>query len=116
MMTLNAYDTVVEDSGHEARSRERQALSQGIDRLERLRKDVFSNEDLIESLLYIRRLWTLLIEDLGHPENGFPEKLRADIISIGLWVVKEADRLREERSNDVTGLIEINSLIRDALR
>lgn len=115
MMTWNAYDTVVEDSGHEARSRERQALNLGIDRLERLRKGVFSNEDLIESLLYIRRLWTLLIEDLGHPENGFPDKLRAEIISIGLWIIKEADRLREEKSNDVTGLIEINSLIRDAL-
>jgi flagellar protein FlaF len=115
-MTWDAYDTVVEDSGHEARSRERQALSLGIDRLERLHKGAFSNEDLIESLLYIRRLWTILIEDLAHPENGFPEKLRADIISIGLWIVREADRLREERSNDVMPLIEINSLIRDALQ
>lgn len=115
-MTWDAYETVAEDSGQEARTRERQALSLGIDRLERLRKGAFSNEDFIEGLLYIRRLWIILIEDLGHPENGFPEKLRADIISIGLWIVKEADRLREERSNDVTGLIEINSLIRDALR
>lgn len=114
-MTWDAYDTVVEDSGQEARSRERQALSLGIDRLERLHKGAFSSEDLVESLLYIRRLWTLLIEDLAHPENGFPDKLRADIISIGLWIIKEADRLREERSNDVTGLIEINRLIRDAL-
>jgi flagellar protein FlaF len=114
-MAWDAYDTVVEDSGQEARTRERQALSLGIDRLERLRKGAFSNEDFIESLLYIRRLWIILIEDLGHPENGFPDKLRADIISIGVWIVREADRLREERSNDVTGLIEINSLIRDAL-
>jgi flagellar biosynthesis activator protein FlaF len=30
-------------------------------------------------------------------------------------VVKEADRLREEKSNDVIQLIEINRLIRDAL-
>ena len=114
-MTGNAYDTVVEDSGPEARTRERQALSLGIEPLERLRQGTYSNEDFVASLLYIRRLWTLLIEDLAHPENGFPEKLRADIISIGLWIVKEADRLREERSNDVAGLIEINRLIRDAL-
>ncbi len=72
-------------------------------------------EDLVESLLYVRRLWTIFIEDLAHPENGLPDKLRADIISIGLWVVKEADRLREEKSNDVMQLIEINRLIRDAL-
>lgn len=115
-MTWDNYETVVEDSSHEARARERQALSLGIDRLERLQKGPFSNEDLIESLLYIRRLWAVLIEDLAHPENGFPDKLRADIISIGLWIVKEADRLREERSNDVMPLIEINSLIRDALQ
>ena len=114
-MTFEAYEAVVEDSGYEARGRERQALSVGIDRLERLQKERFSMEDQVQSLLYVRRLWTIFIEDLAHPENGLPEQLRADIISIGLWVVKEADRLREERSNGVMQLVEINRLIRDAL-
>ena len=114
-MTFEAYETVAEDSGYEARGRERQALSLGIDRLERLQREHFSMEDQVQSLLYVRRLWTIFIEDLTHPENGLPEQLRADIISIGLWVVKEADRLREERSNDVEQLVEINRLIRDAL-
>jgi flagellar protein FlaF len=115
LMTFEAYETVVDESGYEARGRERQALSLGIDRLERLQKGRFSFEDQVQSLLYVRRLWTIFIEDLAHPENGLPEKLRADIISIGLWVVKESDRLREERSSDVVQLIEINRLIRDAL-
>ncbi|MET4799869.1 flagellar biosynthesis regulator FlaF [Bradyrhizobium sp. LB11.1] len=114
-MTFEAYETVVEDSGYEARRRERQALSLGIDRLERLQKERYSTEDQVQSLLYVRRLWTIFIEDLAHPENGLPEQLRADIISIGLWVVKEADRLREEGSNDVMQLVEINRMIRDAL-
>jgi flagellar protein FlaF len=115
LMTFEAYESVVDESGYEARGRERQALSLGIDRLERLQKGRFSFEDQVQSLLYVRRLWTIFIEDLAHPENGLPEKLRADIISIGLWVVKESDRLREERSSDVVQLIEINRLIRDAL-
>jgi flagellar protein FlaF len=115
LTTFEAYETVVDESGYEARGRERQALSLGIDRLERLQKGRFSFEDQVQSLLYVRRLWTIFIEDLAHPENGLPEKLRADIISIGLWVVKESDRLREERSSDVVQLIEINRLIRDAL-
>jgi flagellar biosynthesis activator protein FlaF len=114
-MTFEAYEAVVDDSGHEARGRERRALSLGIDRLERLQNEHFDFQDQVESLLYVRRLWTIFIEDLAHPENGLPEKLRADIISIGLWVVREADRLREERSNDVMQLIEINRMIRDAL-
>jgi flagellar protein FlaF len=115
LMTFEAYESVVDESGYEARGRERQALSLGIDRLERLQKGRFSFEDQVQSLLYVRRLWTIFIEDLAHPENGLPEKLRADIISIGLWVIKEADRLREEKSGDVMQLIEINRLIRDAL-
>jgi flagellar protein FlaF len=115
LMTFEAYESVVDESGYEARGRERQALSLGIDRLERLQKGRFSLEDQVQSLLYVRRLWTIFIEDLAHPENGLPEKLRADIISIGLWVVKESDRLREERSNDFVQLIEINRMIRDAL-
>ena len=114
-MTWEAYEAVAEDSGGEARARERQALGLAIDRLARLQNGAFSGQDLIESFLYIRRLWTVFIEDLAHPENGLPDKLRADIISVGLWVIKEADRLREARSNDVTQLIEINRLIRDAL-
>ncbi|MEY9123172.1 flagellar biosynthesis regulator FlaF [Bradyrhizobium yuanmingense] len=114
-MTFEAYEAVVDESGYEARSRERQALSLGIDRLERIQKGRSSLEDQVESLLYVRRLWTIFIEDLAHPDNGLPDKLRADIISIGLWVVKEADRLREQRSSDVVQLIEINRLIRDAL-
>ena len=114
-MTREAYEMVVEDSGREARTRERRALSLGVDRLERLQRGVLSREDMIESLLYVRRLWVVFIEDLAHPENGLPEKLRADIISIGLWVVRETDRLLDEGSNDVMQLIEINRLIRDAL-
>jgi flagellar protein FlaF len=114
-MTFEAYEAVVEDSGLEERRRERQVLSIGIDRLERIQKGGFSYEELVQSMLYIRRLWTIFIEDLSHPDNGLPEQLRADIISIGLWVVKEADRLREEKSGDVMQLIEINRLIRDAL-
>ena len=114
-MTWKAYDAVVEDSGAEARRRERTALSLGIDRLEQLGKGRFTAEELVKALLYVRRLWAVFIEDLSHPENGLPEQLRADIISIGLWVIKEADRLREERSNDVVQLVEINRVIRDAL-
>jgi flagellar protein FlaF len=115
-MTWEAYETLAEDSSREARERERQLLTRGIDRLERLKEGPLSREEFIESLLYVRRLWAIFIEDLCQPDNGLPEQLRADIISIGLWVVKEADRLREEKSNDVIQLIEINRLMRDALR
>lgn len=114
-MTLEAYEAVTEDSQLQARARERLALSLGIDQLEKLQKGLANRDDRIESLLYIRRLWVTFIEDLGSPENALPDKLRADIISIGLWVLKESDRLLEQKTNDVVELIDINRLIRDAL-
>jgi flagellar protein FlaF len=113
-MTLEAYEDVTEDSNVEARGRERRALSLGIDQLEKLQTGV-SHRERIESLLYIRRLWATFIEDLASPDNALPEKLRADIISIGIWVLREADRLLAEKSNDMVQLIDINRLIRDAL-
>jgi flagellar protein FlaF len=114
-MTWEVYEAVAEDSSREARARERHVLNVAIERLERVQTGVPQGGDLLESLHYTRRLWAIFIEDLVHPENGLPEKLRADIISIGLWVLKEADRLQDEKSNDVKQLIEINRLMRDAL-
>lgn len=114
-MTLSSYDTIIEDGGRQARGREQRALNHGIDLLKRLQSgDVAASED-DEALLYIRRLWTFFVEDLANPRNGLPEKLRADLISIGLWIIKEAERLREEQSSDVQELVEINAVIRDAL-
>lgn len=114
-MTWEAYETVVEDSSHEARMRERQLLSRGIERLERIKSGAVQANELIDALLYIRRLWVVFIDDLSHPDNGLPSKLRADIISIGLWVLKETDLIQHQGSGDLTQLIEINCLIRDAL-
>ena len=114
-MTLSSYDAVIEDSGREVRAREQQALSHGIDLLKRLQNGALPASEEAEPLLYVRRLWAYFIEDLSNPRNGLPEKLRAELISIGLWIIKEADRIREDKSADVDELVVINTIVRDAL-
>jgi flagellar protein FlaF len=114
-MTLSGYDAMIEDSGREARSREQQALNHGIDLLTQLQGGALEADEESEALLYIRRLWTFFIQDLESPRNGLPDKLRADLISIGLWIIREADRIRQERISDVDELVAINVVIRDAL-
>jgi flagellar protein FlaF len=114
-MTLSSYDAVIEDSGREARSREQQALNHGIDLLRRLQSGDLASPEDAEALLFIRRLWAFFVEDLSSARNGLPEKLRADLISIGLWIIGEADRIRQEKSSDVAELVAINVIIRDAL-
>jgi flagellar biosynthesis activator protein FlaF len=114
-MTLSSYEAVIEDSGREARVREQRALNHGIDLLERLRSGDLLPPDQLEALLYIRRLWTFFVQDLSSSRNGLPEQLRADLISIGIWIIKEADRIRQDKSTDVDELTAINTVIRDAL-
>ena len=114
-MTLSGYEAVIEDSGHEARAREHRALDHGIDLLKRLQSSDLLPPEQAEALLYIRRLWAFFVQDLASPRNGLPEKLRAELISIGLWIIKEADRIRQEKASDVDELLGINVLIRDAL-
>ncbi|MGO4711827.1 flagellar biosynthesis regulator FlaF [Bradyrhizobium sp. 2TAF24] len=114
-MTLSSYDAVIEDGGQEARGREREALNHGINLLRQLQSGQLAPPEDTEALLFVRRLWTFFVQDLSSERNGLSEKLRADLISIGLWVIKEADRVRQEKSTDVAELLGINIIIRDAL-
>ena len=74
------------------------------------------SRELIEALFYLRRLWTIFIDDLNDPNNELPEQLRAGIISIGVWMMKEIDRVRGGLTDDLTPMIEINELIRNGLK
>ncbi len=37
----------------------------------------------------LQNSWTTIIDDLGSEENALPKELRAAIISIGIFVLKE---------------------------
>jgi flagellar protein FlaF len=44
-------------------------------------------------------------------ENQLPKQLRADLVSIGLWVLKELEEIRMERSTNFRGVIEVTQSI-----
>ncbi len=44
-----------------------------------------------------------------------PKELKAAIISVGIFVLKEIERIRQGESNDYATLIEITQSIRDGL-
>jgi flagellar protein FlaF len=58
----------------------------------------------------------IFITDLQDPNNELPDQLKAGIISIGIWMNKEIDRVRGGQTNDLTPMIEINQLICDGLK
>jgi flagellar protein FlaF len=109
------YAEVVEDSPREMRAREHDAMGRGVDMLEAARITGAGSREADEALGYLRRLWSIFIDDLGSHGNDLPEDLRAQLISIGIWILKETERLRTGETSSFDDLIEINAIIRDGL-
>ena len=111
-----AYNEVIENSRQTMRARERQAMDRVIAMLRTAQEKGPGSRERVEALFYLRRLWMIFLNDLNDPNNELPEQLRAGIISIGIWMMKEIDRVRGGATNDLTPMIEINALIRDGLK
>jgi flagellar protein FlaF len=59
-----------------------------------------------------RELWTTLACDLANDDNELPVSLRARLISLGIWVIGETQRLMRNAAS-LADLIEVNrSVIR----
>ena len=111
-----SYNEVIEDSPQVMRAQERQAMDRVIELLRAARARGPGTREVIEALYYLRRLWAIFLDDLNNPDNELPDQLRAGIISIGIWMNKEIDRVRTGQTADLTPMIEINEIIRDGLR
>jgi flagellar biosynthesis activator protein FlaF len=111
-----SYAEVAEESPQEMRGMERQVLDRAIDRLRIAREKGPGSRELVDALYYYRRLWSIFMDDLANPENELSEELRAGLLSIGIWMVKEIELIRSGKTNDLTAMIEITEIIRDGLK
>jgi flagellar biosynthesis activator protein FlaF len=110
------YAEVLEDAPKAARERERQALERSIELLQKAQASGARSQQATEALTYLRQLWTVFIEDLASPENDLPQALRADLISIGLWVMREAENIRLEKADSFKDLIDVSTAIAEGLQ
>jgi flagellar protein FlaF len=67
-----------------------------------------------EALDANRKLWNLLSADCSAPENSLPHGLRAQIISLALWVARYSSQVMREGA-DVEPLIDINRTMMEGL-
>jgi len=111
-----SYADVQTDSLADARDRERQLLSRSIDLLDAARQKGSTSPEAVEAIHFTNRVWMSLLQDLGSPENALPKELRANLISIGLWLLREAEEVRQGRSDNFEGLIEVSQIIRDGIQ
>ena len=68
----------------------------------------------MEALDWNRRLWSVLASDCSVDTNGLPDIVRANIISLSLWVSKHTS-LVMRNLEEIGPLIEINRIIMQGL-
>jgi flagellar protein FlaF len=110
-----SYAEVVEESPRELRAREQRAVEEAIRRLEEAQSAGLRSREMTEALIFVRTLWDAFLEDLKNPSNELPEHLRAGLISIGIWMLKEVEGIRRGDIKDLSSIIEINGMIKSGL-
>jgi len=110
-----AYNSIVEESSRAMRAQEARALDRVIAQMREAEFYGPRSKAGIHALYQLRTLWTVFLDDLNGPDNALPTPLRARLLSIGIWVIKEIERLRTGEADEFASIIEINQIIRDGL-
>lgn len=110
-----SYAEVMDDLCSDDRLNEHEAMCIVIAKLTEAQEKGARSAEAIDALFYTRRVWGYFMEHLADDANQLPEEMRANLISVGIWVLKEAESLRSWEKDDFSDIIEINSIIRDSL-
>ena len=78
-------------------------------------KDGASGGPLAEAIDWNRRLWRTLASDCLDDRNQLPKEVRAQIVSLSLWVSKYSKQVTRQGA-PMQPLIEINRTIMQGLR
>ena len=78
------------------------------------RTDAHDVKTRVDALDWNRRLWSTLATDCSEPSNGLSMPLRAQIISLSLWVNRHTSEVIRRRE-EIEPLIEINRMMMQGL-
>ena len=109
------YRVMLEDTTEQIRDNERRAFDRAIELLKSAQAAGRGTRESVEALLFVNRLWTMLLEDLADRDNGLPDSLKANLISIGIWMLRRTEEIRQGTAGDFAALIDISETIRNGL-
>lgn len=111
-----SYAEILNDDQDESREREWLVLGRAIELLKMAQAKGVKSPEAEEAVYYLHRLWSFFIENLLSADNALPDEVRAALVSIGMWIVNEAERIQRGDSENFAALIEINTTVRDGLK
>ena len=105
----SAY-TQTQTLGGNPRSTEARALMEAARRLSDARQQVDSDPEAYRTALRLNwRLWTIIQCDVASPENPLPPELKANIISLSIFVDRQTlSALSNPAASKLNSLIDIN--------
>lgn len=111
-----SYEDVLGEQLDEARQRERKAFEHSIELMRKAEAAGISSFEAVEAITFGARLWTVMLEDLASPDNDLPDQLKSQIISIGIWMLKELEKLRRQEVTTFSGLIVVSEAFCEGLK
>jgi flagellar protein FlaF len=114
-MLQHSYEEIMADDPRQDRSIERECICDSIGLLRAAEKAGVGSRECAEAVSFVSRLWGVLVVELGNPENSLPRELRAQLISIGLFLIKAVEEIRAGRSSNFAAVIDVSQTIADGL-
>ena len=114
-MYQSSYQEVVDDSSQAERENEVMAFDRAIEMLEAAELQGIPSIAAVEAQFFVHRMWVFFIEDLTDERNVFDDQLKADLISVGIWIIREIERLRQGECHSFKDIISVSKAIRDGL-
>lgn len=111
-----SYSEILEDAPQLARERERTAFDRALHLLRTAEAKGQTGAERTAAIAFVQDLWNVLIKDLLDPENALPDALKADLVSIGVWIMREVGEALSAPERSLKALIEVNTSIRDGLQ
>ena len=114
MNGYNAYAAAMNNT-EDPRSTEYRLLGSVTGALIRANTAEASLQDRLNALLWNQQVWEAFLVDLSDEGNALPQKLRASLTNLSLWIIKETDALMDN-GDDLEAMILINRNIMEGLR
>jgi len=112
-MSLNAYQKT-QTASESPRDTEYRLFAQVTRALKTAQESGVRDNAFFEALDWNRRMWSTLSSDCAVEGNGLSDQLRAQIISLSLWVSRYSSQVARGEE-DIDALIDINRTIMEGL-
>ncbi|MDV6329568.1 flagellar biosynthesis regulator FlaF [Asticcacaulis sp. 201] len=113
-MSLKAYQTTAQRAENPRQTEYRLfgQVTRALMEAEKL--DRSQIRERMDALDWNRRLWSMLGADCALSTNGLPEQIRANIISLSIWVSKHTSLVMRNQE-EIGPLIDVNRIIMQGL-